>query len=59
MLDLSTNQIGDIEPLVNNPGIGDGDIVHFYQNTLDCSDIETLSQIETLEARGVDTDHDC
>jgi len=50
-LSLNTNQIGDIEPLVNNPGIDAGDWIDLRSNPLSSESINTW--IPALLARGV------
>jgi hypothetical protein len=45
--------------LVDNTGLDSEDYVYITENSLDCEDPETLSDIEILEERGVDLDHDC
>ena len=50
-LDLSSNQISEISPLVDNPGIGAGDGLDLRGNPLNNEAYE--SYIPTLEARGV------
>jgi len=51
VLDLQTNQISDIAPLVNNPGLSAGDTVFLENNPLSDTSINTY--IPQLEARGV------
>jgi hypothetical protein len=48
---LSDNQITDVEPLVDNPGIQQGDHLYLYDNPLDSLSINVY--IPELEARGV------
>jgi len=50
-LTLNDNQISDIHVLIDNEGIGDGDVVNLSDNLLGMDDLEDL---EELEARGVD-----
>ena len=47
------------KPLVDNPGVGNGDSVNVYNNSLDCDDADTLEAIETLLDRGVELDQHC
>jgi hypothetical protein len=54
-LSLGGNQIGDIEPLVDNPGLGEGDYVDLVFNPL--SDTSLNTYIPQLEARGVIVDY--
>ena len=56
---LEYNRIEVIRPLINNPGIGDGDRVYIYGNDLDCDDPLTLQILMELETSGVYMDHDC
>jgi len=49
---LRYNEIGDISPLVNNPGIGQGDEVDLRDNPL--NDEAYNSHIPALRERGVD-----
>lgn len=48
---LDYNQIADISPLVNNSGLGSGDVVYLQNNPLSVP--STDSYIPTLQARGV------
>ena len=48
---LETNQIDDILPLVENPGLGGGDQVNLEDNPLSSESINVY--IPELEARGV------
>ena len=50
-LSLDANQITDILPLVENPGMDDGDWLHLTENSL--SDTSINVYIPELEARGV------
>lgn len=50
-LDLRGNQVSDIEPLVNNPGLSTGDVVDLGDNPLSSPSIHTY--IPQLQARGV------
>jgi len=50
-IDLSNNQIIDINPLVQNSGLGNGDTIYLTGNPLNSTSINTY--ITTLEARGV------
>ena len=50
-LDLSNNNITDIQPLVDNPGMDNGDVVDLRGNPLSEESLNTL--IPLLEARGV------
>jgi Leucine-rich repeat (LRR) protein len=51
LLNLSDNQISDIKPLVDNPGLSQGDKVYLSNNPLSSS--STSNYIPRLEARGV------
>ncbi len=51
VLYLPYNQIEDIAPLVNNAGLGSGDVVYLQGNPLSSESIDT--HIPALEARGV------
>ena len=48
---LDTNQISDIYPLVDNPGLGEGDAIYLHYNPLSSDSINIY--IPQLEARGV------
>ena len=51
-VDLSTNLITDLSPLVDNPGLGDGDdLVEVYHNCFADFNSPATRDIETLEAR--------
>ena len=50
-LGLQNNQISDVQPLVDNPGLDDGDGIDLRGNPLSGETINTL--IPQLEARGV------
>jgi Leucine-rich repeat (LRR) protein len=50
-LSLAYNRISDISPLVNNAGIGEGDVVDLRGNPLDA--IAYGTHIPALEERGV------
>ena len=50
-LELSGNQISDISPLANNPGIGDGDGVNLKGNPINYNAYD--SHIPALQSRGV------
>jgi Leucine-rich repeat (LRR) protein len=54
-LRLGDNQISDIEPLVNNPGLAEGDQVNLDANPLSSDSINIY--IPQLEARGVIVDY--
>lgn len=54
-LDLRFNQISDILPLVNNSGLGSGDIVYLQNNLLSTQSIDEY--IPILESRGVTVNH--
>jgi hypothetical protein len=54
-LDLGANNISDIKPLVDNPGLGEGDYVYLHANPL--SDTSLNTYIPQLEARGVIVDY--
>ena len=49
-LDLRNCGITNIKPLVDNPGIGNGDFIHLEGNTLD--PISESTYIKELIARG-------
>jgi len=51
------NLITDLTPLVDNPGIGEGDYVNVLWNPIDCT--EQAVTIAELKARGVDLDIQC
>jgi len=51
-LHLNNNQITDIEPLVNNMGLSEGDIVDLQDTPLSTESINVY--IPQLEARGVE-----
>ena len=53
-LELQDNQIEDISPLVDNPGLSEGDTVDLRNNPL--NDISINTYIPELEKRGVDVD---
>ena len=55
-LGLQNNQISDVQPLVDNPGLDDGDGIDLRGNPLSGETINTL--IPQLEARGVTVLHD-
>ena len=48
---LVGNRISDLSPLVENPGLGEGDIVDVTQNSLNNVSIHT--HVPTLQSRGV------
>ena len=50
-LNLNTNQVSDIQPLFDNIGLGEGDIVYLRYNPLNSNSINIL--IPALEDRGV------
>ena len=50
-LDLNNNQVSDISPLVNNPGLSQGDEVYLSNNPLSSTSRNTY--IPQLRARGV------
>ncbi|MFO7881489.1 MAG: hypothetical protein R6U52_02990 [Kosmotogaceae bacterium] len=53
-LNLKYNEISDIEPLVDNSGLGEGDVVYITGNNLDLTEgSEDMQNIEELETRGV------
>jgi hypothetical protein len=53
-LALSFNPgVRNIQPLLDNPGLGSGDLANFVSTSVSCADIGTL------EARGVTVMHDC
>jgi hypothetical protein len=58
-LSLGYNEITDIGPLVENEGLGSGDVVNLFVNPLDCEDQTIADNIAILEARSVDFRHDC
>jgi Leucine-rich repeat (LRR) protein len=49
---LDSNRISDIQPLVDNPGLGEGDVVQLCGNRL--NDTSEQALIPALEARGVE-----
>jgi Leucine-rich repeat (LRR) protein len=51
------NLITDLTPLVDNPGIGEGDYVNVLWNPIDC--VDQAANIAELEARGVELDIQC
>lgn len=51
VLVLSKNNIKDLTPLINNPGLGEGDRVNLYSNPLSLTAIN--EHIPMLKARGV------
>ena len=54
VLVLNINQISDISPLLENSGLGEGDLVWLGDNNLDLSNgSEDLEVIRQLEERGV------
>ena len=54
VLSLLANDVTDITPLLDNPGLGEGDRVNLLRNPLDiCPDTETTEVIDTLIERGV------
>ena len=55
-LGLQKNQISDIKPLVDNPGLGEGDVIWLGGNRL--SDTSLNTYIPQLQARGVDVSYD-
>ena len=55
MLGLMQNQISDISPLVDNPGLGEGDDVILVNNPL--SEESVNVHILELEARGVTVEY--
>jgi Leucine-rich repeat (LRR) protein len=50
-LDLGDNQISDIYPLVQNDGLGEGDVVYLWGNPLSYDSINIY--IPELQAKGV------
>ena len=54
---MERNQISDLEPLVNNEDLDDGDSVYLTDNPIDCED--QADNIDELEDRGVDLEVDC
>lgn len=56
---LEQNAISDISALVNNPGLGSGDIVDLQFNALDLTNPNDpdLANIQTLQSRGVRVGH--
>lgn len=54
VLNLRDNDITDISALVDNSGIGDGDIVDISNNLLDLDDPDVQADIQALLDRGVD-----
>jgi hypothetical protein len=58
ILGLSGNEITDLVPLVDNPGLGDGDEIDLRDNPLDLSSgSEGMDAIETLKERGALVDY--
>ncbi|MGE0085143.1 MAG: leucine-rich repeat domain-containing protein [Desulfococcaceae bacterium] len=57
VLDLSANQISDIKPLVDNSGIGSGDVVSLDSNPLNTT--SCTSYVPQLLNRGVNLTHNC
>jgi Leucine-rich repeat (LRR) protein len=55
-LDLHGNQITDILPLVENPGLGWYDYVYLYDNPALANNPTQLEYVEQLRARGVTVD---
>jgi len=59
VLYLGGNQISDISPLVENSGLGEGDVVRLEGNNLDLREgSEDMENIRALEDRGVAVYHD-
>lgn len=56
-VDLYSNKVTDIGPLVDNSGVGEGDQVFIKSNPLDCT--VQASNIQTLRDRGVVLDTSC
>ncbi|NOZ85295.1 MAG: leucine-rich repeat domain-containing protein [Deltaproteobacteria bacterium] len=56
-LNLAENNISNLEALVENPGIGKGDLVDLKGNSLDCQ--AQGSNIEELRSRGATVFTDC
>ena len=52
-LDLSDNSITDIQPLLDNTGLGAGDLVYLGYNLVSCADVAAL------QAKGVSVSSDC
>jgi Leucine-rich repeat (LRR) protein len=50
-INLADNNITDIRPLVDNPGISGDDYLSVVWNPLDCDDPLTADAIETLTER--------
>lgn len=50
MLDIASNDVGDIRPLVDNPGMGPGDLVDLRRNPLGAT---ALEQVDALRGKGV------
>ena len=50
-MSLASNQIGDIQPLVDNAGLSDGDFVDVRYNPLSMTSLTV--RIAQLEAKGV------
>jgi len=55
-LDLDSNQISNIQPLVNNLGLATGDSVALYSNPLSAESISVY--IPQLQSRGVQVSYD-
>ena len=56
-LALVGNEVVDVTPLADNPGLGAGDFVYLDQNQLACDSQQ--SRIEALRARGATVTTDC
>lgn len=56
-LNISSNAITSLAPLVANAGIGSGDYVDVRDNDLDMNDAEVLAHIQALIDRGVDVQY--
>jgi hypothetical protein len=48
----NSNQISDIQPLVNHPGVGSGDVVYLEMNPL--SSTSLITWITQLQGRGAE-----
>jgi internalin A len=49
--------VGDLSPLVANPGVGAGDTINLPGNPIDCA--AQAANIQALRDRGVDLRVDC
>lgn len=56
-LDLSSNAISDLQPLVDNAGLGFGDQLYLGSNPFDCTG--QAANLSALKSRGVQLSSDC